>query len=34
MPLADYLILAALFLVILLSVRYARTHPKVPPGGR
>ena len=28
---ADGLILAALAVVILLAVRYARHHPKVPP---
>ena len=31
LPLADWLILAALAVVILLAVRYARTHPKIPP---
>jgi len=31
MPLPDWLILAGLAVVILLTVRYARRHPKVPP---
>jgi len=34
MPLADWAILAeaaALAVVILLAVRYARRHPKIPP---
>ena len=31
MPPADWLILAALAIVIALAVRYARRHPKVPP---
>ena len=31
MPLADWLILAALAVVILFAIRYARHHPKVPP---
>ena len=30
LPLADWLILAALAIVIALAVRYARTHPRVP----
>lgn len=32
LPLADWVILAALVIVILLTVRWARRHPKVPPG--
>jgi len=31
MPLTDWAILAALAVVIVLSVRYARRHPRVPP---
>ncbi len=31
LPLADWLILGAMVVVILLAVRYARRHPKVPP---
>ena len=31
MPPADWVILAALGVVIALAVRYARRHPKVPP---
>jgi len=34
LPLADWLILAALGIVIAMAVRYARRHPKVPPGWR
>ena len=30
-PVADWLMLAALAVVIALTVRYARRHPKVPP---
>ena len=30
LPLADWLIVAALAVVILLAIRYARTHPRVP----
>jgi len=30
MPLADWLILAALAVVIALAFRYARHHPRVP----
>jgi len=33
LPLADWFILAALAGVIVLAVRYARRHPKIPPGG-
>jgi len=32
LPLADWIILALLAVVILWCVWYARTHPKVPPG--
>jgi hypothetical protein len=32
LPLADWLILAALAVVIGLTIRWARRHPKVPPG--
>ena len=31
LPLADWLILAALAVVIALAIRYARSHPKIPP---
>jgi len=31
LPLADWVILGALAVVILGSVLYARSHPKIPP---
>ena len=30
-PVADWVEFAALVVVILLAIRYARRHPKVPP---
>jgi hypothetical protein len=32
LPLADWLILVALVVVILMTIRWARRHPRVPPG--
>jgi hypothetical protein len=31
LPVVDWIILAALAVVIALSIRYARRHPKIPP---